>query len=187
MPSAGEAGLGGYRPTLASRGLGSASRPCRVVDALAEHTRAPGPCTQLPLPSTLGAPLREEEGRHGPHLRRPKRSIINIRNNVDKTVYCSGPLRLPPSWGEVGMEWGGLGPPPGRPLFAQAEVFSSEGSLHAVAFVASATEISCLCYSLPQQDHLKPKTFIAPFKKGLYAISCIPVCSSSSCSGLLQL
>lgn len=81
------------------------------------------------------------------------------------------------------MVWGGLGPPPGRPLFAQAEVFSSEGSLHAVAFVASATEISCLCSSLPQQDHLKPKTFIAPFKKGLYAISCIPVCSSSSCSG----
>ena len=62
VPSAGEAGLGGYRPTLASRGLGSASRPCRVVDALAEHTRAPGPYTQLPLPSTLGAPLREEEG-----------------------------------------------------------------------------------------------------------------------------
>ena len=55
-------GLGGYRPTLASRGLGSASRPCRVVDALAEHTRGPGPCTQPPFPSTLGALLREEEG-----------------------------------------------------------------------------------------------------------------------------
>lgn len=48
------------------------------------------------------------------------------------------------------MVGGILGPPPGQPLFAQAEVFSSEGSLRAVAFVVSATEISCLCYSLPQ-------------------------------------
>lgn len=33
--------------------------------------------------------------------------------------------------------------------------------------LSSATEISCLCYSPLQRDHLKPNTFIAPFKPAL--------------------
>lgn len=131
--------------------------PCRA-------RRCPGPRHMAASPQHTRSPVGGGGGGRGAHLQRPKRrSIINIRNNVDKTVYCSGPLRLPQ---ELGRGWHGEGrarPPPGRPLFAQAEVFSSEGSLHAVALVVSATEISCLCYSLPQEDHLKPKTSTAPF------------------------
>ena len=98
-------GLGGYRPALASRGLGSASRPCGVAGAWLS-TRVPQAHAH-----TSSSPVGGGGGGLPAHLRRPKRrSTINIRNNIDKTVYCSRPLCLPPELGEVGMAREGSGP-----------------------------------------------------------------------------
>lgn len=124
----------------------------------------PCPATTPPRTHTLRAQLRG--GRHTPPAAQTEKYYKHLQQ-LDKTVYCGSPSPPPPRQGEAGMAWGAFGPRPGHPLFAQVEVFSSEGSLSPVSFVVSATEISCLCYSLLQQDHLKPKTFIAPFKKAL--------------------
>ena len=116
--------------------------------------------THSPPPQPTQSPVGGEGGGLPAHLGHPKpRSTINIRNNVDKTVYCSGPLRLPPELGEAGMVGEGSGP--------RTEVFR----LRAVCVL---WPLSRLLLRYPVSAVLFParpsetQNFYCPFKSGLY-------------------
>lgn len=120
----------------------------------AEAADAPAWTPACSEPSRRGGahapPAAQTEGCYK-HLQQP-----------DKTVYCSSAAPRPragarPAWHRE--PWAPARAPavgPGRGVFVCKPWPLS-----------SATEISCLCYSPLQRDHLKPNTFIAPFKPAL--------------------
>lgn len=95
----------------------------------------PWPGHPVPVPSGPRPPPAAHTAKDYKHLQQG-----------DKTVYCSAPPP-PPAAGEAGRARGALGPRQDPPI--AAEVFPSEGSLRAAAFV-------CLLLKFPVSVILFP-------------------------------